>query len=236
MHLLELNQVSVSYDAVSALQECSIYIDEGEMISIVGSNGAGKTTVCKAISGVLDIRGGEVSFDGKDITKVPGYDRVELGIIQCPEGRHLFPDMTVMENLEMGAYCKRGRRDAGENLKYVLGLFPLLEERSGQVAGTLSGGEQQMLAIGRSLMSDPRLLILDEPSLGLSPVNVQLIFSKLGEIRARGTTILLVEQNVEKSLRNSDRGYALENGRIVLTGTGKELLENEDLKRVYLGM
>ncbi|MBC5582490.1 ABC transporter ATP-binding protein [Anaerofilum sp. BX8] len=236
MHLLELNQVSVSYDAVSALQECSIYIDEGEMISIVGSNGAGKTTVCKAISGVLDIRGGEVSFDGKDITKVPGYDRVELGIIQCPEGRHLFPDMTVMENLEMGAYCKRGRRDAGENLKYVLGLFPLLEERSGQAARTLSGGEQQMLAIGRSLMSDPRLLILDEPSLGLSPVNVQLIFSKLGEIRARGTTILLVEQNVEKSLRNSDRGYALENGRIVLTGTGKELLENEDLKRVYLGM
>ncbi|WP_341479933.1 ABC transporter ATP-binding protein [Anaerofilum hominis] len=234
--MLELNQVSVSYDAVSALQECSIYIDEGEMISIVGSNGAGKTTVCKAISGVLDIRGGEVSFDGKDITKVPGYDRVELGIIQCPEGRHLFPDMTVMENLEMGAYCKRGRRDAGENLKYVLGLFPLLEERSGQAARTLSGGEQQMLAIGRSLMSDPRLLILDEPSLGLSPVNVQLIFSKLGEIRARGTTILLVEQNVEKSLRNSDRGYALENGRIVLTGTGKELLENEDLKRVYLGM
>lgn len=236
MHQLELNQVSVSYDAVLALQKCSIYIDEGEMISIVGSNGAGKTTICKAISGVLDIRGGEVFFDGKDITKVPGYDRVELGIIQCPEGRHLFPDMTVMENLEMGAYCKRGRRDAEENLRYVLGLFPLLEERRGQAARTLSGGEQQMLAIGRSLMSDPKLLILDEPSLGLSPVNVQLIFSKLGEIRARGTTILLVEQNVEKSLRNSSRGYALENGRIVLTGTGEELLANEDLKRVYLGM
>lgn len=236
MHLLELNQVSVSYDAVLALQKCSIYIDEGEMISIVGSNGAGKTTICKAISGVLDIRGGEVFFDGKDITKVPGYDRVELGIIQCPEGRHLFPDMTVMENLEMGAYCRRGRRDVEENLRYVLGLFPLLEERRGQAARTLSGGEQQMLAIGRSLMSDPKLLILDEPSLGLSPVNVQLIFSKLGEIRARGTTILLVEQNVEKSLRNSSRGYALENGRIVLTGTGEELLANEDLKRVYLGM
>lgn len=236
MHLLELNQVSVSYDAVLALQKCSIYIDEGEMISIVGSNGAGKTTICKAISGVLDIRGGEVFFDGKDITKVPGYDRVELGIIQCPEGRHLFPDMTVMENLEMGAYCRRGRRDVEENLRYVLGLFPLLEERRGQAARTLSGGEQQMLAIGRSLMSDPKLLILDEPSLGLSPVNVQLIFSKLGEIRARGTTILLVEQNVEKSLHNSSRGYALENGRIVLTGTGEELLANEDLKRVYLGM
>lgn len=236
MHLLELKEVSVSYDAVTALLDCSISIDEGEMISIVGSNGAGKTTTCKAISGVLNLKSGQVMFDGKDITKVPGYDRVELGIIQCPEGRHLFPDMSVMENLQMGAYCKRGRAKAPENLKYVLDLFPLLEERKGQAARTLSGGEQQMLAIGRALMSDPRLLILDEPSLGLSPVNVQLIFSKLDEIRARGTTILLVEQNVEKSLRNSNRGYALENGRIVLSGTGEELLANEDLKRVYLGL
>ncbi|MBR7187565.1 MAG: ABC transporter ATP-binding protein [Clostridia bacterium] len=236
MHLLELKNVSVAYDAVMALQDCSIYIDEGEMISIVGSNGAGKTTTCRAISGVLDLKGGEIFFDGKDITKVPGYDRVELGIIQCPEGRHLFPDMTVMENLQMGAYCKRGRADAEKNLKYVLNLFPLLGERSGQAARTLSGGEQQMLALGRSLMSDPKLLILDEPSLGLSPVNVELIFNKLGEIRAKGTTVLLVEQNVEKSLRNSDRGYALENGRIVLSGTGEELLGNSELRRVYLGM
>ncbi|MBQ6373642.1 MAG: ABC transporter ATP-binding protein [Clostridia bacterium] len=236
MHLLELKNVSVAYDAIMALQDCSIYIDEGEMISIVGSNGAGKTTTCRAISGVLDIKGGEIFFDGKDITKVPGYERVELGIIQCPEGRHLFPDMSVMENLQMGAYCKRGRADAEKNLAYVLDLFPLLGERSGQAARTLSGGEQQMLAIGRSLMSDPRLLILDEPSLGLSPVNVQLIFNKLDEIRARGTTVLLVEQNVEKSLRNSDRGYALENGRIVLSGTGEELLGNSELRRVYLGM
>lgn len=236
MHLLELKNVSVAYDAVMALQDCSIYIDEGEMISIVGSNGAGKTTTCRAISGVLDLKGGEIIFDGKDITKVPGYDRVELGIIQCPEGRHLFPDMTVMENLQMGAYCKRGRADAEKNLKYVLNLFPLLGERSGQAARTLSGGEQQMLALGRSLMSDPKLLILDEPSLGLSPVNVELIFNKLGEIRAKGTTVLLVEQNVEKSLRNSDRGYALENGRIVLSGTGEELLGNSELRRVYLGM
>ena len=236
MHLLELKNVSVAYDAVMALQDCSIYIDEGEMISIVGSNGAGKTTTCRAISGVLDLKGGEIFFDGKDITKVPGYDRVELGIIQCPEGRHLFPDMTVMENLQMGAYCKRGRADAEKNLKYVLDLFPLLGERSSQAARTLSGGEQQMLALGRSLMSDPRLLILDEPSLGLSPVNVELIFNKLGEIRAKGTTVLLVEQNVEKSLRNSDRGYALENGRIVLSGTGEELLGNSELRRVYLGM
>ena len=178
MHLLELKNVSVSYDAVTALQDCSLYIDEGEMISIVGSNGAGKTTTCKAISGVLDLKGGSVLFDGKDITKIPGYDR----------------------------------------------------------AKTLSGGEQQMLAIGRALMSVPRLLILDEPSLGLSPVNVQLVFEKLEEIRRSGVTVLLVEQNVEKSLRNSDRGYALENGKIVLSGTGKELLANDELKRVYLGM
>ena len=236
MHLLELKNISVSYDAVTALEDCSIYIDEGEMISIVGSNGAGKTTTCKAISGVLALKSGEVFFEGKDITKIPGYDRVELGIIQCPEGRHLFPDMSVMENLEMGAYCKRGRKKSAENLKYVLQLFPLLKERSSQTARTLSGGEQQMLAIGRALMSEPRLLILDEPSLGLSPVNVQLIFEKLGEIRERGTTILLVEQNVEKSLRNSDRGYALENGRIVLTGTGEQLLANDELRRVYMGI
>ena len=223
MHLLELKNVSVSYDAVTALQDCSLYIDEGEMISIVGSNGAGKTTTCKAISGVLDLKGGTVLFDGKDITKIPGYDRVELGIIQCPEGRHLFPDMTVLENLQMGAYCKRGRKLAEKNLKYVLDLFPILSERSSQAAKTLSGGEQQMLAIGRALM-------------GLSPVNVQLVFEKLEEIRRSGVTVLLVEQNVEKSLRNSDRGYALENGRIVLSGTGKELLANDELKRVYLGM
>ena len=236
MHLLELKNVSVSYDAVTALQDCSLYIDEGEMISIVGSNGAGKTTTCKAISGVLDLKGGTVLFDGKDITKIPGYDRVELGIIQCPEGRHLFLDMTVLENLQMGAYRKRGRKLAEKNLKYVLDLFPILSERSSQAAKTLSGGEQQMLAIGRALMSVPRLLILDEPSLGLSPVNVQLVFEKLEEIRRSGVTVVLVEQNVEKSLRNSDRGYALENGKIVLSGTGKELLANDELKRVYLGM
>lgn len=236
MHLLEMKKVSVSYDAVTALQDCSLYIDEGEMISIVGSNGAGKTTTCKAISGVLDLKGGSVWFEGKDITAIPGYDRVELGIIQCPEGRHLFPDMTVLENLQMGAYCKRGRTQAEKNLKYVLELFPILNERRTQAAKTLSGGEQQMLAIGRALMSVPRLLILDEPSLGLSPVNVQLVFEKLEDIRRSGVTVLLVEQNVEKSLRNSDRGYALENGKIVLSGTGKELLENDELKRVYLGM
>ena len=184
----------------------------------------------------MKLASGQIEFEGKDVTKVQGYDRAELGIILCPEGRHLFPDMSVMENLEMGAYCKRGRKMKSETLKYVLNLFPLLAERHSQAARTLSGGEQQMLAIGRALMSRPKLLILDEPSLGLSPVNVQLIFAKLAEIRERGTTILLVEQNVEQSLRDSDRGYALENGKVVLSGTGAELLENDELKRVYLGM
>lgn len=236
MHLLEMKDVYVSYDAVVALKGCSLYVDEGEMVSIVGSNGSGKTTTCKAISGLLSLQSGQIEFDGKDITNIPGYDRVEFGIVQCPEGRLLFPDMSVLENLQMGAFCKRGRANVERNLKYVFELFPFLSERSSQAARTLSGGEQQMLAIGRSLMSEPRLLILDEPSLGLSPVNVQLIFNKLYEIRESGTTILLVEQNVEKALRNSDRGYALENGSVVLKGAGTELLANEDLKRVYLGM
>ncbi|HCE61628.1 MAG TPA: ABC transporter ATP-binding protein, partial [Clostridiales bacterium] len=200
MHLLELKNVSVSYDAVTALQDCSLYIDEGEMISIVGSNGAGKTTTCKAISGVLDLKGGTVLFDGKDITKIPGYDRVELGIIQCPEGRHLFPDMTVLENLQMGAYCKRGRKLAEKNLKYVLDLFPILSERSSQAAKTLSGGEQQMLAVGRALMSRPKVIMMDEPSLGLAPIIVKGIFEIIKEINKQGVTVLLIEQNANMAL------------------------------------
>lgn len=236
MHLLELKDVSVSYGAVAALRECSLYIDEGELVSIVGSNGAGKTTTCKAVSGLLGLSAGRIFFEGTDITNVPSYDRVELGIIQCPEGRRLFPNMTVLENLQMGAFSKRARYKLKQNLEYVLNLFPRLNERKAQDGRTLSGGEQQMLAIGRALMSIPRLLILDEPSLGLSPINVQLIFDKMAEIKRNGTTILLVEQNVEKALMNSNRGYALENGRIALSGTGAELLANDELKRVYLGI
>ena len=182
------------------------------------------------------MKSGVVLFDGEDITALPGHARVELGIIHCPEGRHLFPDMSVLENLQMGAYCKRGRANRGRNLEYVLTLFPVLQDRQNQAARTLSGGEQQMVAIGRALMSEPRVLILDEPSLGLSPINVQLIFDTFAEIRKAGTTILLVEQNVEKSLRSSQRGYALENGVIALSGTGEQLLADGNLKRVYLGM
>lgn len=236
MHLLELKDIHVSYGSVAALKSCSLHIDTGELISIVGSNGAGKTTTCKAISGLLDLGGGSIFFDGEDISKVPSHERVEMGIIQCPEGRHLFPTMSVMENIQMGAFCKRARDKIKENTEYVLHLFPRLQERYSQDANTLSGGEQQMLAIARALMSIPKLLILDEPSLGLSPINVQLIFEKLEEIREKGTTVLLVEQNVEKALRESTRGYVLENGEIVMSGEGHELLKDEGLKKAYLGI
>lgn len=236
MHLLETRDLCVSYGAVSALKGCSLYVDEGELISIVGSNGAGKTTVCKAISGLLDAADGEILFCGEPITAAPSHDRVEMGIIQCPEGRHLFPGMTVMENIQMGAFCRRARAKAAENTQYVFGLFPRLFERKSQYANTLSGGEQQMLAIARALMAMPKLLILDEPSLGLSSINVQLIFEKLEEIRSGGTTVLLVEQNVERALRESTRGYVLENGRIVMSGRGDELLGDEQLKKAYLGI
>ncbi len=236
MHLLELVNVSAYYDAVAALQDCNIYIDQGEMVSIVGSNGAGKTTICKTISGILHSKSGKVLFNGADITDIPSYSRVELGIVQCPEGRHVFPIMTVLENLQMGAYPKSARVDVKKNLEYVLELFPILGERKNQAARTLSGGEQQMLAIGRALMSNPKLLIMDEPSLGLSPINVQLIFEKMKEIMDDGITILLIEQNVEKALNASMRGYVLENSRIIMEGSGKELLNDERLKKAYLGL
>lgn len=236
MHLLELKDIHVSYGAVAALKHCSLYIDDGELVSIVGSNGAGKTTTCKAISGLLPLSGGSIFFEGRDITQILSHERVELGIIQCPEGRHLFPTMSVTENIRMGAFCKRARSKSEENMKYVFDLFPRLYERKSQDANTLSGGEQQMLAIARAIMSIPRLLILDEPSLGLSPINVQLIFDKLDEIRANGTTVLLVEQNVEKALRESTRGYVLENGSIVMSGAGATLLTDDSLKKAYLGI
>lgn len=236
MHLLELKDIYVSYGAVAALKHCSLYIDDGELVSIVGSNGAGKTTTCKAISGLLPLSGGSIFFEGRDITQIPSHERVELGIIQCPEGRHLFPTMSVTENIRMGAFCKRARSKSEENMRYVFDLFPRLYERKSQDANTLSGGEQQMLAIARAIMSIPRLLILDEPSLGLSPINVQFIFDKLDEIRANGTTVLLVEQNVEKSLRESTRGYVLENGSIVMSGAGATLLADDSLKKAYLGI
>lgn len=236
MHLLELKDIHVSYGAVVALKECSLHIDDGELVSIVGSNGAGKTTTCKAISGLLPLSGGQIFFEGQNVTGVPSHERVELGIIQCPEGRHLFPTMSVTENIEMGAFCKRARGDVQKNMKYVFELFPRLYERKTQDANTLSGGEQQMLAIARALMAMPKLLILDEPSLGLSPINVQLIFDKLAEIRSNGTTVLLVEQNVEKALRESSNGYVLENGKIIMSGDGEKLLADEALKKAYLGI
>ena len=234
MSMLRIDDIHVYYGAIHAIKGVSFEVNEGEIVALIGANGAGKSTILKTVSGLMHPRQGNITFCDENITHTDACKLLPKGLAQVPEGRRIFLQMTVQENLEMGAFIKKTVDP--KDLEMVFEYFPRLKERRKQVAGTLSGGEQQMLAIGRALMSVPRLLILDEPSLGLSPVNVQLVFEKLEEIRRSGVTVLLVEQNVEKSLRNSDRGYALENGKIVLSGTGKELLANDELKRVYLGM
>jgi len=236
MSLLKLDKVDVYYGDIQALYNVSIRVEENEVVSIVGANGAGKTTLLKTISGLLQPASGRVEFLGRQINGLPPHEVVEMGIVQIPEGRKLFPFLTVMENLEIGAYNSRATQKVEENLKMVFELFPILEERKTQLARTLSGGEQQMLAIGRGLMADPKLLMLDEPSLGLAPILVQEVFKTIQKIKAQGIPILLVEQNVKHSLDLSDRGYVLENGRIVLEDKGERLLENKDIKKAYLGM
>ncbi len=233
--MLKLHDVHVSYGNIRALQGIDLEVKRGELIALLGSNGAGKTTCLHAISGLVHPREGSVTYDGKDITRVSPYDIVRLGISQCPEGRHVFARLTVGENLSLGAIQRRDGPAIEHDRQWVYSLFPVLEERLHQPAGTLSGGEQQMLAIGRALMSRPRLLLMDEPSLGLAPLMVQTIFEVIQRIRAEGGTILLVEQNARQALEVADRGYVLETGRIILEGSAADLKADEGVERAYLG-
>ena len=234
--MLEVKGIEVFYGDLQALRNVSLEVNEKEVISIVGSNGAGKSTTLMTLSGILHPRGGEIYFQDKPIHHLSSSKIVEMGIVQIPEGRQLFPSLSVIENLEMGAQFPRAKKVREETMEWVLQLFPRLKERKNQLAGTLSGGEQQMLAIGRGLMSQPKLLMLDEPSLGLSPILVKTIFKIIREINQQETTILLVEQNMFHSLNLSHRGYVLENGSVVLSGSGQDLLKNQYIRQSYLGL
>jgi branched-chain amino acid transport system ATP-binding protein len=234
MALLEVRDLHVAYGQIEAVRGISFEVDAGQVVALIGSNGAGKTTTLRTLSGLQRARAGEIRLDGDRIDRLPAHEIVARGVAHAPEGRRLFPRMTVRENLDLGAY----RRSDGEveaDVTMVFGLFPILAERRAQAAGTLSGGEQQMLAIGRALMSRPRLLMLDEPSMGLSPLVMRTIFSTLGELKARGTTLLLVEQNAQAALTLADHGHVLETGRIVLSGSGADLLGDEGVRKAYLG-
>jgi branched-chain amino acid transport system ATP-binding protein len=234
--LLELESVDAFYGRIQALRGMSMKVERGEVVALIGSNGAGKTTTLRTISGLMHPASGSIQFDGRDITHTGPSKIVEMGICQSPEGRRLFPRMTVVDNLFMGAYTRTDKPGIAADMDHVFELFPRLLERRTQIAGTLSGGEQQMLAMGRSLMAKPKVLMLDEPSLGLAPILIETIFSIIREINAQGTTVLLVEQNAHKALEVAHRGYVLETGVVVQTGTGRELLESEDVQKAYLGM
>ena len=233
--LLEIEDLHVSYGAIRALQGISFHIDEGEIVTLIGANGAGKSTTLRTISGLLRPSEGDIVYQGRSITRVPAERIVGLGISQVPEGRQIFSKLTVEENLEMGAYSRSDKAEIRESMAHVFRSFPRLEERLSQFGGTLSGGEQQMLAMGRGLMSQPRLLLLDEPSMGLAPILVEEIFEIIKRINAEGTSILLVEQNAAMALSVADRGYVLETGRIVLEGSAQTLLENPQVRAAYLG-
>ncbi|MEM1883881.1 MAG: ABC transporter ATP-binding protein [Candidatus Bathyarchaeia archaeon] len=234
--MLSVENVTVYYGAALALKNVSLNVKEGEIISVLGPNGAGKTTLLRSIFGLTRISGGSIKFRGEEIHKLPPHIIARHGISLCPEKRRLFPEMTVLENLEMGAYLRKDKDEIKRDLRWIFNLFPVLEERKNQKAGTLSGGEQQMLAIGRALMSRPKLLMLDEPSLGLSPIIKSKIFKSVQEIRNEGITILLVEQDAYSALKIVDRAYILETGNIILEGGSKELLANPQVKKAYLGI
>lgn len=236
MPLLDVKELEVSYDDVQVLKKVSFHVEDRENISIVGANGAGKTTLLKAITGLVRPTSGEVYFGSTRINGIPPHERVRMGLVQVPEGRHIFPHMSVLDNLLIGSYAPRAKVDRKKSLEYVMNLFPRLRERQKQLGRTLSGGEQQMLAISRGLMAKPKLLMLDEPSLGLAPIIVEEIFKIIQQIHKEGTSVLLIEQNVHEALTYCSRGYVLENGNIILEGDGRFLLENEYLKKAYLGI
>ncbi len=235
MAMLEINDIEVFYGMIQAIKGVSFEVNEGEVIALIGANGAGKTTILHTITGLLSPKKGSVIFEGQDITKAPAHKIVSLGIAHVPEGRRVFAELTVFENLKMGAYTRKDKNEIAQTLEMVYKRFPRLEERKNQLAGTLSGGEQQMLAMGRALMSHPKIIVMDEPSMGLSPILVNQIFDIIEEVSKSGTTVLLVEQNAKKALSIADRAYVLETGKIVLDGDAKELLNDDSIKKAYLG-
>ncbi len=234
MAMLEVKDLNVYYGVIQALKGISFEVEEGDVIALIGANGAGKTTTLHALTGLIPVKSGSIVFEGKDITKLPGHKLVSMGIAHVPEGRRVFAQLTVLQNLKMGAYTRNNKQESEETIQRIYKRFPRLEERKNQLAGTLSGGEQQMLAMGRALMSHPRLIVMDEPSMGLSPLYVNEIFEIIKEISAEGTTVLLVEQNAKKALSIANKAYVLETGKIVLRGDAKELMNNDQVKKAYL--
>ena len=235
MAMLKVENLSIKYGSIEAVKNVSFEVNEGEVVTLIGANGAGKTSILRTISGLVRPTEGTISYLGNEIHKTPARKIVAEGLAQVPEGRHVFAGLTVMENLEMGAFLHTHKEENAALLKKVFQRFPRLEERKNQDAATLSGGEQQMLAMGRALMSRPKLLLLDEPSMGLAPIFIQEIFDIIEDIKAQGTTVLLIEQNANKALSIADRGYVLETGKVVLSGTGKELLASDEVRKAYLG-
>ena len=233
--MLEVKDLSVHYGMIQAVKDVSFTVNEGEIVSLIGANGAGKSTILKTLSGLVRPSAGTIEYLGQDITKLPAKKIVSLGLAQVPESRHVFRGLSVKENLDLGAFLRNDKEEIQKDMKAIFERFPILEERKNQDAATLSGGEQQMLAMGRALMTRPKLLLLDEPSMGLAPIFIKEIFNIIQEIQKQGTTVLLIEQNAKMALSIASRGYVLETGSVVLSGTGKELLESEDVQKAYLG-
>jgi len=235
MAMLTIKDLEVYYGVIQAIKGISFEVNEGEVIALIGANGAGKTTILHTITGLVAARSGSIDFEGNNLTKIPAHNIVSLGMAHVPEGRRIFASLTVLENLKMGAYTRKDKKEIADTLEKIYQRFPRLNERKHQIAGTLSGGEQQMLAMGRALMSHPRIILMDEPSMGLSPIFVSEIFDIIREISESGTTVLLVEQNAKKALAIANRAYVLETGKIVLEGDAKELMNNDSVKKAYLG-